>query len=701
MSGVGGITLDGALTLTGGAITLNDAAVGAANLTITADTLTFSGGIVLGGGGIIDLRSRQGAITGVVVLRAPTVRLRQVAAFGAAEPFNFSTTGSLELTTDAAQDVHDWMILTDRNLTVTSALNVIVRSAIVSGARNLGAGNITLRSTGRVVRIFENITTTGNITLNGADGINFNGGAAKTLSGGVVTLIGDAQSNQDLTLNASTVRITQDAAFDATGPGTMLMFGTAPGSLELTTDAAQVVYDWMIASGRNLTVTSAANVIVRSAIDLGTGALTLTSTGAVVRILAGISTTGDLTLNGAAGINFNGGAAKTFSGAIVTLIGDAQSNRALTITASDILRLSDNIETGTNNLSLTGATIQIGRRGADTHIVLRGGDITLTAVNGIQIGRFTGGGDFMVNNRVASFTVNAQGTSTIAGNITVDSTAADGGGILLIGRSGTPIVFTGARTITGRNIRLRDAATGAADLTLTASGTLMIENDITLTGNNLTLALSGAGTIGNGGTVRTLAASTVSLAQNAAFGTRRPFRFSAGSLLELTTEAAQDVQSWMIVPDNDLTVTSALNVIVRSAIGAGERGRDLGTGDLTLMSTGAVVRILAGISTMGDLTLSGVTGGINLNGGARILNGAIITLTGNAQNNNNALTITASGVLTINNNINIGTGALSLTASANPTFGSAVSDLSAGDFNFSPPLTCDGSTTPTCTDTTP
>ena len=608
LSGSGGIALGGALTLTGGAITLNNAVTGEANLTITASrALTINNSITLTGADLTLALSGAGAIVngGTATLTASTVSLEQDAVFTTTEPFAFGNTGSLELTTDAAQVVHDWMIADGRNLTVTSALNVVVRSAIVSGNRNLGDGNITLTSTGGLVRIFAGISTMGNLTLSGNRGINLNSGVgAKTLRGEIVTLIGDALSNRDLILNASTVRITQDAAFGETGPGTMLMFGTAPDSLELTTDAAQVVHDWMIADGRNLTVTSALNVIVRSAIDLGGGALSLTSTGGEVRILANITTGGNITLNGNSGINLRGGRAKTLTGAIVTLTGVVVSNRDLTLTASGTLRFNNNITlNGVRALSLTST----------------GGDVRI-------LGNITTGGDLTLNG---------------------------GTGIDL--RSGV------AKTLSGAIVTLTGMVVSNRAVTLTASGTLTINNNIALTGTRA-LSLSGSGGITLGSALTTLSGGAITL-RGAVTGTA------------------------------DLTITARGTLTINNDI-------DIGTGALTLTSTGGAVRILANISTGGDLTLNGATG-INLRGGgAKTFSGADITLTGAARSNRD-LTITATGVLTINNNINIGTRALSLTASANPTFGTGAADLSAGDFTFSPDFSCTGSTTPTCTDTTP
>ena len=702
------ITLTGARTLSGADITLMGAAMGAANLTIitTSSALTLNSIISLTGTSILDLRSRQGAITGTGSLTASTVRLRQVDVFGITPPpFNFGTTGSLELTTTAtvSQEVHNWMIALNRNLTVTSASIVRVGAAIGAGetGRNLGTGNITLTSTGGGVRILENISTTGNITLDGATGINFNNRAAKTLRGAIVTLIGDALSNRDLTLTASTVRVRQVAAFDEAGP--LFMFGGNTGSLELTTDAAQVVHDWMIADGRNLTVTSALNVVVRSAIDLGGGALSLTSTGGEVRILANITTGGNITLNGNSGINLRGGGAKTLTGAIITLTGVVVSNRDLTLTASGTLRFNNNITlNGVRALSLTstgGAVRILGN-------ITTGGDLTLIGgtgginFNGRAAKTFSGANitltGVVVSNRAVTLT--ASGILRLNNNIALTGTRA-----LSLSGSGGITLGSALTTLSGGAITLRGAVTGTADLTITARGTLTINNDIGIGTNALTLT-SGAGAISNGGNIGrnrlTLTAGTVSLEQDAAFVGARPFNFSTTTDLLITTDAAQDVLDWMIVANRNLTVTSAGIVRVAAAIG-GSGGRNLGNGDLTLMSTGGAVRILANISTTGGLTLNG-TSGINLRGGVvgvRTLNGAIVTLTGAARSNR-ALTLTATAFALGDamSTINVGANVLTITAGSSlPASLTGDDRLTAGTLTLS--FTSCPSTT--CVDTIP
>ena len=643
------IVFTGARTITGRAIRITGAATGTDSLTLTASgTLTIDNNIDIGTNALT-LTSGAGAIVGTdrPILTASTVRLRQVDMFDGTQPFNFGTTGSLLLITDANQDVHDWMIALDRNLTVESPRRVSVLAEIVAsggggGARDLGTGALTLTSTGGVVRILANITTGGAITLTSTGGVvrileNISTTGSLTLIGAGTIVNGGTAP----TLTASTVSLTQAEEF-VDMP--QFIFGGAIGSLVLVTAARQDVHNWMIASGRNLTVTGSNRVRVLAAIgsgnrDLGGGSLTLTSTGGDVRILADISTGGDVTLD-----------------------------------ASGTLTISSDIDIGTNALTLTS--------GADAIVGTDRPALTASTVSFTQNAAFAAARSFGLIAGSLEF------TTTVNQDVHNWMIAPDTN--LTVTSSGRVRVIGGA---IGSGVTGRDLGNGSLTLTSTG-GDVRIVADISTTGD-ITLDASRF-LVGVGRPL--LTASTVSLSQTDAFAAIRPFRLIADSL-EFTTTVNQDVHNWMIVPDTNLTVTSSNRVRVLAAIGEDERGRNLGTGDITLTSTGGAVRILANISTGGDLTLNG-TSGINLNGrvvGVRTLAGAIVTLTGNAWSNRD-LTITASGVLTINNNIDIGTGTLTLTATdlANTSV-----DLTAGDHIFDPIRACDGSTTPTCTDTTP
>ena len=727
--------------------------------------------------------------------------MRVDAAIGASEPDRNLGTGSLSLTSTGGVVIIVADITTGGDITLSGVTGGINLNG--GAAKTLSGTAITLTGNARSNRDLT-ITASGALTLNGditgtrALSLSVFGnteitlGRALTLTGGAITLTGAAMGAANLTIAASgtltlnsnitltgttsildlsgagvigngstarvltagTVSLTQEAAF---GSPALFTFGADTGSLELTTDAAQNVHDWMINDGISLTVTSAGNVFVRSAIELGTGALSLRSTRGSIRIFAGITTTGNITLNGAAGISFNNRAAKTLSGAIITLIGGAQSNRALTLNASMVrLRqvaafggVPQFIFSGTDslvliteaaqvvhdwmiapnrNLTITSASTArvnaaigdgvVGRDLGMGSLTLRSGTAVRILVNITTGGNITligGTGGINFNGRAAKTL--SGGTVTLTGNArsnrALTLTAASGaltlsGGIALTGArvlslSGSGgIALGGALTLTGGAITLNSAVTGAANLTITTRGTLTLNNNINLTGAVLTLALSGAGAIGDGSSPAVLTASTVRLRQVDVFsGTQSPFNFGTTPSLELTTDAAQVVHDWMIADGRNLTVTSALNVIVRSAIGAGLGVRDLGDGSLILRSTGGVVRIFADISTMGDLTLNGGTNGINLKGGVvgvRTLAGAIVTLTGAARSNR-ALTLTATtfALGDAMSTINVGANVLTITAGSNlPASLTGDDRLTAGDFMFS--FTCPDTT---CVDITP
>ena len=648
------IVFTGARTITGRAIRITGAATGTDSLTLTASgTLTIESDIDIGTNALT-LTSGAGAIVGgtstPTVLTASTVRLRQVAAFGEDAQFTFgSATGSLEFTTAVNQDVHDWMINDGTDLTVESPRRVSVLAEIVAsggggGARDLGTGALTLTSTGGVVRILANITTGGAITLTSTGGVvrileNISTTGSLTLIGAGTIVNGGTAP----TLTASTVSLTQAEEF-VDMP--QFIFGGAIGSLVLVTAARQDVHNWMIASGRNLTVTGSNRVRVLAAIgsgnrDLGGGSLTLTSTGGDVRILADISTGGDVTLD-----------------------------------ASGTLTISSDIDIGTNALTLTS--------GADAIVGTDRPALTASTVSFTQNAAFAAIRPFRLGAGSLEF------TTTVNQDVHNWMIAPDTN--LTVTSSGRVRVIGGA---IGSGVTGRDLGNGSLTLTSTG-GDVRIVADISTTGD-ITLDASRF-LVGVDRPI--LTAGTVSFRQDAAFAAIRPFRFGAATgSLEFTATMNQDVHNWMIVPDTNLTVTSSNRVRVLAAIGSGVVGRNLGGGSLTLTSTGGAVRILANISTGGDLTLNG-TSGINLNGrvvGVRTLAGAIVTLTGNAWSNRD-LTITASGVLTINNNIDIGTGTLTLTAT---DLADTSVDLTAGDHIFDPIRPCDDSTTPSCTTNTP
>ena len=772
------------LTLTGSSITLNDVrllqAAGSVELTgaidetsagnddpsgnesltiIAGGDITINSDINLGTGRLV-LAAGSGSRVGDInnggaarVLTAQSVSFKQDGAFAVLAPFTFVSVGALNLSTSAAQTVHDWMTdgaralslfasgtirverdvstgtgsLTLRGVNIANggasrtltASTVSLVQAIAFGESTLftfvsvgtlnltttstqpnatlmvqawmaqGSHSLSLTSAGSIMVGVDVSTGAGNLTLEG-DAITFLGGA-RTLSGANISLTTDTitHSGPNLTITAagaittaarndaaavpsvtaSRLKLTQAGAFGTDAPFVFASVGT----LDLTTDAAQTMRSWMTDGARAFSLTSAGTITIGEDISTGVGDLTLegdaiifsggarTLSGANILIAADtithngqnltITATGDIIT---ANRDNTGAAVLTASGVSLTQAGEFGERTPFAFASVETLNLTtDATQTlrpwmtdAARFLSLISAdTITIGEdvsRG-DGALILAGTAITFSG--GV---RTLSGADITLIGSVISamaLTITASGTLRINGNITLTGagslTLTSTGGVLRILAdisTGGDLTLSGvtgginlnggagAKTLSGAIITLTGVVVSNQDLTLTASGILTINNDITLTGSGLTLALRDAGAIVAAGRPA-LTASTVSLAQVAAFGAR-PFRFIAGSLM-LTTEAAQDVYNWMIAPNRNVTLTSALQVRVGADIGANVPSRNLGTGSLTLVSTGRDVRIEADITTTGNITLSGTGAtGINFSGGARILRGAGLTPNG-------------------------------------------------------------------------
>ena len=595
LTGRGGVLLLSPLTITGGDITLT----GTVSSSDTSVTITASGDLMLNGG--ID--------TGTSLLSLTGAAIRVIGASGAPRT------------------------LTGGNITLTSVNGVMAGGLNQDGNFSLdsGATNLTITASGEL-SIAANITILNILTLRAGTGVIGNGGVPRTL-------------------NASTVSLTQVDAFGSTP---LFEFNSIPNTLLLNRagSGVQRVYDWMVAvimDGRSLVVDSIGRVLVDADIDLGARTITLMSRASFIRLRGDITTSGDITLDGSTGIVLRG-ASRTLRGTAIMLTGAATSDEDFRIVGKGTLTLNSDIDIGTNTLILRSAAIRmIGASGGTR--TLTAGVLNLRAVGGVMVGRVDGNGVFSTDG--PALDVVASGALTIAADIIAGSDVLTGGSINLTGGGMTPITFAGVRTLSGTDITLTGAATGTADLSLTARGTLTLNDDITLTSAGLTLALSGAGSIGTGGAATTLTASTVSLTQVDAFAEATLFTLGADTdALAFITGAAQEVHNWMINNGKNLTITSALRVSVAAAIGGGVMNRDIGDGSLTLTSTGADIRIAANITTTGSITLSGVgSTGVDLSGTAKTLEGEDITFNGRARSDGADVIITANGVLTLNENI--------------------------------------------------
>ena len=220
---------------------------------------------------------------------------------------------------------------TEQLLTISSS-----GMLVLGGTRTItNVGGITL--TGALTSAGTALTMTagGDITLNGDIGL---GGGALVLTAGMGDTTGNIMndgSGTAPTLTAGSVSITQDGIFVAD----LLTIASNDLTLTTTATAAQMVEDWMVASGRALSLTATGNISI-GAIDVGTSALTLSG----MSILPVISDT-------------------MLTGGAVTLTGAVSGGNGLTIDASGDITLNDNIATGGARLTLDSETSDQSGRG--------------------------------------------------------------------------------------------------------------------------------------------------------------------------------------------------------------------------------------------------------------------------------------------------------------------------------------------------
>ena len=653
---------NGARVLMGGNITLNGSA---GVLTSTTEPARNGGSVTLNASGILALTGDIDTGTNNLILTGATIQIARAAGMPA--------------------DTR--ILLSGQNITLTSTSGIEIGRINRGGVflMNNSAANFIVTADGALtiaadIMAADGTRSGGDIALTSRSTttpIAFTG--ARTITGRDITLSNNVTSNANLTLTATGI-LTFIGDSIATGTGNLSLTG-ATINLGRTTPGGAV--GTVNLTGSAITLTAAGGITVGRFNINGdfrparAPALAVDASG-VLTIAAGITSVAGLTLQGAGAIVATGRPRLTASTVSLAQIDAFAEIRQFRLSAGSLV-LTTEEEQAVHNWM-----ISLNR------------NLTLTSPARVRVAIAIGASVPGQNIGTGSLTLTSTGR-----DVRIEEDITTTGNITLNGATGINL-SGGARTISGAAITLMGVAASDANVTITASGILTINNDIDIGANALTLT-SGAGAIVGAGRPR-LTASTVRLAQDAAFPVTRTLRVIPGSSLAITTEAAQDVHDWMIRENIDLTVTSSNRVRVAGAIGDGLGGRDLGTGALSLTSTGGAVRILANISISNNITLSGVTDGINLNGGAaKTLAGAIITLTGDARGNS-ALTLNATdGVLTINNNINIGTAVgarLTLTATGGFMFAPGV-DLTAGDYAFPPSRPCDGSTMPSCTTNTP
>ncbi len=704
----------GVLTITASEITTE----GDNDLLIRSDSGLALNANVNVGAGRLTLRADVDAITSTIstgtgTLTAGVVELNQASttSFGGTAPFTFAgSVGHLILRSNTAdQRSEAWMFVDGRDFEYRGAhfrfrgtlatlnlpasdFTITVDSIDIRVALNITANNINITSTDSATE------SASSITLSAAENLTF---SVPTNITGTVSLTAGTSGTGEISgtaaINAGVVSLTQPA-FTATAP-----LPVTTGELRLTATAAgdHVLHPWMAVSGRDLSFTANPGAVVlngdfeidlaaltltgSSGISLGSdaglfadaitlsGAITSAGNHAlVVRARNGAITlnnninigTGALTLRGTAPLSLGGDI--TLTGGAVrfrSVIDTSADNRALTVVASGVLTLENNINTGTAALSLMGASLAL-----SGDITLTGGAITLAAA-------FDGSGN------TSALTINAGGILTL--NADINTGTAD-----LALSAATSILFSADRMISGGTVSLITPNIMGAGQTLTISAD-----------TEITTQDSTAGT-----SVPMLNVGTLSLVQGNEFTLTAPFTLDAlvSSLVieRIGVNVGQMVQGWMVSTGRALTVTATGRIRVGQDIDIGVAE----AGDV-LTLRGASIRVFGGgtlnarrvvlngviASRNVALTISAGDGGIVLEAGVTsitagrdsefdltlgandvigVFEAASLTLAGDNITFNFAdlttaptdLTIIAQRNVTITNNINLTAALLSDTA---------------------------------------
>ena len=549
-------------------------------------------------------------------------------------------------------------LITEGNIIVPASITEIRAAGLTLTATTITRG-VALTLTAGEINLNTNINVTGNLVITASTGaINFSADKAIELAGqGVALTSAVAQA----TATTPAVTITTNTLLDA-GKITLMGAFNFGGAVTLTTKilthndvpftaptltfnfghasllgANFTIPSWLAAAGRNLTVNAEAGpsqIIIDSHLNLGTGALTLT-TAKTQNVV--FNTRAEIT---AASVTIT---TRLFSGdgATPTL----NSVDALTITARPNAQLplaswmfandrvvsitvegdSSQLEIG-EALSQTGGSVEImltGTGGAfiatNAAAALRAGVITLTAANA-NTGALAGvrsslsghslelearSGDLTLNVANVAFNYSASG-GTIAGDITF---AASG-----------DIIFTSASVVRARNITLGGDVM-AQNLALRAASALNFSGAITINAADLTLTASTAGTASNA-SLTLKPTGTLTITDNADSDASNIFNLGTGRLV--ITSASFDPAHFAAFSKGGITFTYTgtddITIPAAFAVAGQHLSITASTADIILPAN-----ILLG--TGADLTLRATAGALVFSGdGATTITARAITL---------------------------------------------------------------------------
>jgi filamentous hemagglutinin family protein len=521
------------------------------------------------------------------------------------------------------------------NITVANAFNLSTATGAANVSLNLRAGN--------------NIVLTAGITASGSGALTLAADADFSGSGGAAADgVGAISGAGVLTQAAGTLTLSAGSGITAnTAAPALAVANTTSGNVAITDSRAGALsLAGVTQSGGNFTLThttgaisqtAAITVAGTSAFSAGANAITLTNTGNDFTAAVGLTNSG---ANNVSVADMNALVLGTVNVGSGTL--GIQSNGALTQTGSIVQAAGAGavtINAGAGSVTLTNAAnnfigaLSVTNTGANDVALRDANTLVLGAVN-------VGSGTLGIQSAGALTQTGALTQATGAGAVTINA----GAGAITLTNTGNDFVGDVSLTNSGANaVALRDAGTLQLGTVSVGTGTLSLQSAgaLTQTGSIVQSAGAGAVTINAGAGAITLT------------NTGNDFTGAVG----LTNTGANNVA---IVDANALTLGTS----------------SLGTGTLSLQSSGALTQT-------GALVQAAGAGAVTINAGA-----APITLT-NAGNDfvgdvsltnsgANAVALRDAGTLQLGT-VNIGTGTLSLqSAGALTQTGSIVQAAGAG-----------------------
>lgn len=512
---------------------------------------------------------------------------------------------------------------------VGGALNVTANGITINGNETTGGGQTYNSAVTLGADATLHSTGSGNIdfasTVDGAHVLTLSTGGDVTL-GGAATLTGLASTSNTFSGNALTI-----------GSGGLSI--TTTGGAILQTGAFTVTGSSAFNAGGNaITLTNGGNNFAGAVALIG--GTTQISQGSALTL--GAVRTGSLTVSSQGDLNLGSG---SVSGDLAATSGGGAISEggALSVSGNSTLNAGTNAITLTNAgnafggaVNLTGGATQINDVSALSLGVLNTGDLTATSNGNLNLGSGNVGGNLVATSNGGA--INQTGALAVAGTTALNA----GNGAISLTDSGN--TFTGAVTATGAGVALNDAGDlTVASLTDNANGSVALTAGGTLTAYGISAGSGDIALASNGGTLSTGGAIS-------------------GGNISLTGHNG-------ITSTNSITASGSLTMT--SANGAITSAGGLSAGTLTGSSAGATA--LNGTNTIGTL------GTFSANGFS-LSNGQSLTVTGPITGNGSTTLTVTSGDLTLNGLVSGTSTALNAAGNINQGSGGGIvaSTLSGG-----------------------